>query len=70
MNNEKWEEFYRAAVMEVDGKKMPDRLSAVREAIHERLQDLERSSDHHAERARMKAALERLKVLESESREW
>lgn len=70
MNHEKWEEFYRAATMEVDGKKMPGRIAAVRDAIRGRLQDLERSSDHHAERERMTTILERLKIMESESQKW
>lgn len=70
MNNEKWEESYMAATTEVTGKRMPDRIAAAREAIHARLQDLEQSSDHHAERERMIIILERLKVLESESQEW
>lgn len=70
MNNENWEEFYTAATLEVDGRRMPGRIAAAREAICTRLQELAQSSDHHAERDHMKTTLERLKVLESESQQW
>lgn len=70
MIQEKWEEFYFAAAVEVDGKRMPDRIATVREAIRGRLQELVGSSDHYAERERMKTTLEHLKVLEAEARQW
>ena len=69
MNHEKGEQFYLVAA-EVDGKKIPERIAAVREAIRGRLQDLEHSSDHHAERKQLKHTLTKLDVLQSESREW
>lgn len=70
MNNEKWEELYMIAAKEVDGKKVPDRVDAVREAIRGRLQDLEGDSDHHEERVNLKSTLARLDVLEAEARRW
>ena len=33
MNNENWEEVYRLAVLEVNRQKMPERISAARDAI-------------------------------------
>jgi hypothetical protein len=57
MNNEKWQQLYMLAATEVDGNKIPERIAAVREAIRGRLQDLEHSSDHHAERKQLKDSL-------------
>ena len=58
------------AAVEVDGKKVPERVTAVRDAVQGRLQDLEQSSDHHAEKDHLKATLTHLDVLLAESREW
>ena len=65
-----WEQFYRLAALEVDKVRMVERLSAAREAIQGRLQDMGRSSDHHDERTRMEIALKNLKSLEAESQTW
>jgi hypothetical protein len=70
MNSENWEKAYMLAAVEVDGKKMPERVAAVRETIRARLKDLEQSSDHHAERRYMKKTLETLVTLEAEARRW
>ena len=70
MNNEDWEEDYRFAVLEVDGRKMPERISAARDAIRGRLQEMEGDSDHHEERGRLERALNALKVLTNESQSW
>ena len=70
MNNEGWEEVYRFAVLEVDGRKMPERISAARDAIRGRLRDLQGDSDHHEERDRLEYALNALKVLTTESQAW
>jgi hypothetical protein len=70
MNNEKWEELYMVAATEVDGKRVPERVAAVREAIRARLLDLETSSDHHEERGRLASSLKRLGWLEVEAQKW
>lgn len=70
MINEKWEQLYMLAAVEVDGKKMPARVGAVREAIRARLEDLRWDSDHHEERQYMEKTLERLNALEAEARNW
>lgn len=70
MNSEKWEELYVLAAKEIAGKRMPERVAAVREAIRGRLQDLEQSSDHHAERRRLETALRALNVLEADAEKW
>jgi hypothetical protein len=67
MNNEQWAQLYALAATESDGEKIPEKVAAVRAAIRGRLQDLERSSDHHAEREQMKTTLARLDVLEAEA---
>lgn len=70
MNNENWEEAYRLAVLEVDGRKMPERISVAHMAIAGRLQEIEGDSDHHGERERIEDALRALKVLTTESQGW
>ena len=70
MSNERWEELYLLAATEVEGKKMPERVAAVRSAIRGRLQDLETSSDHHEERVKLASTLERLDSLEADAQKW
>ena len=70
MNHEIWEESYKLAVLEVDGRKMPERISAARDAIAGRLRAMEGDSDHHGERERIEDALHALKVLTTESQAW
>ena len=67
MNNHKWEQLYLLAAVEVDGKKMPDRIVAVREAIKGRLQDLERMTDHRSERRRLNTSLKILDMFEADA---
>ena len=70
MNNHSWQEVYKSAALEVDGRKMPERISAARAAIAGRLRELEGDSDHQAERAEIEHALRALKLLTAESRDW
>lgn len=70
MNNENWEQVYRLAVLEVDGQKMPERISAARQSIAERLRAIEGDTDHHGERERIDEALRALKRLTTESQGW
>ena len=70
MNSENWEETYRLAVLEVDGGKMPERISAARDAIAGRLRAIENNSDHHEERERIEGALRALKTLTTETEGW
>jgi hypothetical protein len=48
--NTGWKERYMQTILEVNGQKMPKRITATRAAIAGRLHDLEHDSDHHAER--------------------
>ena len=69
-NDENWEEAYRLAVLEVDGQKMPERISVARKAIAGRLQEIEGESDHREEREKLEHALHALGVLTTETEEW
>jgi hypothetical protein len=66
----KWEAVYHRAVLEVDGKKMPELIAAARQAIEERLQGLAGNPNHHAERQQVEDALRALTVLEWEAKHW
>lgn len=70
MKNENWEEVYKFAALEVDGGKMPERISAAHDAIRGRLREMEGDSDHHEERGRLEHALNALKALTTESQTW
>jgi hypothetical protein len=64
-----WEERYVQTLLEVNGHKMPKRITATRQAIAGRLRDLEHDSDHHAERYQIENALRALSVLEVETQQ-
>jgi hypothetical protein len=66
----RWEDWYMQTILEVNGQKMPGRISATRHAIAGRLHDLEHDSDHHAERHQIESALRALSMLEDEVKEW
>src|SRR5450755_3185684 len=63
--NSSWEDRYMQTILEVNGQKMPERITATRQAISGRLHDLEHDSDHHAERQQIENALGALSVLET-----
>jgi hypothetical protein len=68
--NTSWEERYLQTILEVNGQKMAERISATRAAIAGRLHDLEDDSDHHAERHQIENALRALSQLEVEVQQW
>ena len=68
--NPRWEELYLRTILEVNAHKMPERITATRQAISGRLHDLEHDSDHHAERQQIEDALRALAVLECETERW
>jgi hypothetical protein len=65
-----WEEAYHRAVLETDGKKMPERIAAARQAISKRLADTGSHFAPEDERQRMAEALRRLSWLEAETWRW
>jgi hypothetical protein len=68
--NTSWEERYLQTILEVNGQKMAERISATRAAIAGRLHDLEHDSDHHAERHQIENALRALSQLEVQVQQW
>ena len=61
--NPRWEELYFRTLLEGNGHKMQQRITATRQAISGRLHDLEHDSDHHIERYQIENALKALSVL-------
>jgi hypothetical protein len=45
-----WFDLYASAVLEVEPKRLIERVDAAEAAIHGRLRDLQYDSDHHEER--------------------
>ena len=45
-----WYRLYASAVVELDHKRLIERVEATEAAIHGRLRDLQYDSDHHEER--------------------
>lgn len=62
-----WQSEYRAALMELDPKKMLERVTATETAIFKRLQTISRSADNHAERQAIEDALTGLRILKREN---
>ena len=58
-----WQNEYAAALVELDVKKLPERIAAAETAIFNRLQVISQSSDHQAERQAIEDALAALRVL-------
>ena len=58
-----WYQLCAAAVVELDPKKLIERVDAAEAAIHGRLRDLEYDSDHHEERQLMEDAQRTLAFL-------
>jgi hypothetical protein len=58
-----WQNEYQAALVELDRKKLPERVVASETAIFNRLQAISQSSDHQAERQAIEDALAALRVL-------
>lgn len=61
-----WFQVFKAAMLELDARKLPERIVAAKEAVQSRLRDLQGDSDHHAERQQIEDALNSLRVLERE----
>lgn len=61
-----WFDVYKAAMLELDPQKLPERIVAAKEAVHLRLKAIEGNSDHHAERQQIEDALNSLRILERE----
>jgi hypothetical protein len=64
-----WEGLYRQTVLELDARRMAERIEAIRQAIARRLQDIEHN-DHHPEKRQLENVLKALSTLEHEARRW
>ena len=62
-----WREPYQQALLELDPKKLRDRIAAAETAISNRLRAIAGSSNHHAERQAIDDALSSLRVLKRNS---
>ena len=61
-----WFEVYKAAMLELDPRKLPERIVAAKEAVQLRLKEIQGDTDHHAERQQIEDALSSLRILERE----
>lgn len=61
-----WFEVYRAAMLELDSERLPERIVAAKEALRLRLKEIQGDTDHHAERQQIEDALSSLRTLERE----
>ena len=62
-----WQKPYQDALIEVDEKKLLERLSVAEAAISKRLQALAAGADHHAERQAIHDALAFIRVLKRDT---
>jgi hypothetical protein len=62
-----WRDLYKQALLEVDEKKLRDRIAAAEKAISNRLGAIAGDSDHRAERQAIEDALSSLRVLKRNS---
>jgi hypothetical protein len=71
MGTERWEELYRAAVLETDWSKMEERINATEIAMRERLHEFSLNHGGTAEENRaILDAVNSLKVLRSDLAAW
>ena len=61
-----WFEVYKAAMLELDPEKLPERIVAAKGAVQLRLKDIQGDTNHHAERQQIEDALDNLRTLERE----
>jgi hypothetical protein len=62
-----WQEPYQQALLELDQKKLIERIAAAETAISNRLRAIAGDSNHHAERQAIEDALSSLRVLKRNS---
>ena len=62
-----WQPEHQAALLELDCKKLRERVAAAETAIFNRLQAISHSSDAHAERQAIEDALASLRVLKRDN---
>jgi hypothetical protein len=60
----KWLALYKAALLELDLQKMPERIVLASKALHERSRELQGSSGHYGEKLEIGYAMRNLHVAE------
>jgi hypothetical protein len=63
-SEERWFVLYRAALLELDIQKMPERIVSAQEVLEERLRDLQSARGNHVERLEIEYAIRNLHVAE------
>lgn len=61
---EVWLTLYKAALLELDLKKMPERIALAKKALQDRGQELQKSYGHYGEKLEMQYAERNLHVAE------
>jgi len=61
---QRWLTLYKAALLELDPDKMPERIVLANKALQERSQELQGSSGHYGERLEIEYAIRNLHVAE------
>ncbi len=62
-----WQAEYQAALLELDPKRLLERVTAAETAIFNRLQAISHNSDGHSERQAIEDALSSLRVLKRDN---
>jgi hypothetical protein len=61
---QKWLNLYKAALLELDLQKMPERIVVASKALHERSRELQGSGGHYGEQLEIEYAIRNLQVAE------
>jgi len=67
IESQPWYQLCCSAVVELDAKRLSERVDAAEAAIHGRLRDLQYDSDHHEERQGIEDAKSTLAFLRRET---
>ena len=60
----RWLTLYKAALLEMDLQKMPERIVRASRALHERSRQLQGAGGHYGERLEIEYAIRNLRVAE------
>jgi len=57
-----WLDLYRAALLELDLEKMPERIALAKKALQERWEEIQKSCGHYGEKLEIEYAKRNLQV--------
>jgi len=66
LTRQAWVRQYEAAMVETNPQRLAELIVTARQAVHQRLRDIEADSNHHHEREDIVDALNHLRLLERE----